>query len=85
MKLDIEALAREAGFGSELWLGHETPPGYFDSLPLLEAFARLIVERCAAVCDELPAPASCTGVERSLWDVATMAAGDAVLKLMEDK
>lgn len=33
----------------------------------------------------LPAPESCTGVERSLWDVATMAAGDAIRQLSEDK
>ena len=29
-------------------------------------------------CENLPAPDSCSGVERSLWDVATMACAEAV-------
>ena len=33
---------------------------------------------CMLVCEKLPAPDSCTGVERSLWDVATMACADAI-------
>ena len=28
-------------------------------------------EACANVCDALPVPSSCYGMERSLWDVAT--------------
>ena len=35
-------------------------------------------EACAVVCEKLPAPESCTGVERSLWDVATLACADAI-------
>jgi hypothetical protein len=35
-------------------------------------------EACAALCETLQAPDSCTGVERSLWDVATMACADAI-------
>lgn len=45
----------------------------------LERFAQIIrnqaLEYAAKVCDGLPAPESCSQVERSLWDVATMAAG----------
>lgn len=63
MKLNIEEMAREAGFGEELWLGSETPPGYFDSLPLLEAFTRLIVERCAAIAQEYPKYGEATAEE----------------------
>ena len=29
-------------------------------------------------CENLPAPEACSGVERSLWDVATMACAEAV-------
>ena len=32
-------------------------------------------------CENLPAPESCSGVERSLWDVATMACAEAVGKM----
>ena len=32
-------------------------------------------------CENLPAPDSCSGVERSLWDVATMACAEAVCKM----
>lgn len=66
MKIDVEQLAREAG---------ETPGG---DMQRDKVFAALVLDRAAVVCDELPAPASCSGVEKSLWHVATMAAGDAV-------
>ena len=32
-------------------------------------------------CENLPAPESCSGVEKSLWDVATMACAEAVGKV----
>jgi regulator of replication initiation timing len=35
-------------------------------------------EACAKVCSELSAPEACTGIERSLWDVATEACCDAI-------
>ena len=35
-------------------------------------------DACAFACEKLPAPESCTGVERSLCDVATMACADAI-------
>ena len=35
-------------------------------------------EACAKVCDDLPAPDSCSMVEESLWDVATLECGDAI-------
>ena len=57
-----------------------------DSTGKLAKFAELVsiravaVEReeCAALCEKLPAQDSCSGVERSLWDVATMACADAI-------
>lgn len=36
-------------------------------------------ELCAGVCEQLQAPESCSGAERSLWDVATLACADAIL------
>lgn len=48
----------------------------------LERFAALAAtaerEACASACDAMPAPASCTGIEQSLWDVATLACAQAV-------
>ena len=35
-------------------------------------------DACAFACETLHAPESCTGVERSLWDVATLACADAI-------
>lgn len=42
MKLNIEEMAREAGF---------IPRAAFNNAKELEAFARLVVERCAGVCE----------------------------------
>ena len=83
---DIISMAREAGFflydlhdidGQDLGESVEA-----DDFGVLERFARLLLaadrEACAQLCDGLPAPASCTGVETSLWDVATMACAQAV-------
>jgi hypothetical protein len=68
MKLSIEELAREAGFtplGRQAWDG-------FDAN--FEAFARLIVERCAVECD-------------ALWqeDGTAIDCRDAIRQLLEDK
>lgn len=35
-------------------------------------------EACAKVCDDLPAPESCSMAESSFWDVATLECGDAI-------
>lgn len=44
----------------------------------LERFTSDLAKHCAKICDDLPAPESCTGIESSLWDVATLACGDAI-------
>ena len=49
--MNIEELARQAGAGGEFWLGIETPPGYFDSLPIFERFADLVLEQAAQKCE----------------------------------
>ena len=72
-----------AGHGPEIL--HTEPQQY--SQKCFERFAALVAdhaakqerEACALVCDELPAPPSCKGIEKSLWDVASMACGDAIL------
>lgn len=35
-------------------------------------------EACALLADDLPAPEACNTIERHLWDVATVAVGDAI-------
>jgi hypothetical protein len=35
-------------------------------------------EACAKLCDDLPAPDSCSGSESSLWDVATLECAAAI-------
>ena len=42
---------------------------------------REALQEAKKACENLPAPDACTGVERSLWDVATMACAEAVGKL----
>ena len=40
------------------------------------------IEMAADLCEEIHPPKSCTQVERSLWDVATMEAADEIRSLM---
>ena len=42
---------------------------------------REALQEAKKACENLPAPDSCSGVERSLWDVATMACAEAVGKV----
>ena len=42
---------------------------------------REALQEAQKACENLPAPDSCSGVERSLWDVATMACAEAVGKV----
>ena len=42
---------------------------------------REALQEARKACENLPAPDSCSGVERSLWDVATMACAEAVGKV----
>lgn len=43
-----------------------------------KAIRQEVLEQAAQKCDDMPAPAACSGVEKSLWDVATLAAVDAI-------
>ena len=40
---------------------------------------REALQEARKACENLPAPEACSGVERSLWDVATMACAEAIL------
>lgn len=51
----------------------------------LEAVRNEVLEEAANTADELQAPQSCSTVEKSLWDVATTAAGDAIRALKDKK
>ena len=42
---------------------------------------REALQEAKKACENLPAPESCSGVEKSLWDVATMACAEAVCKM----
>ena len=42
---------------------------------------REALQEAKKACENLPAPDACSGVERALWDVATMACAEAVGKL----
>ena len=72
---EVIRMAREAG----------TP----DPMVFLAAYERLVSaayargvaaerEACALLADDLPAPEACNTIERHLWDVATVAVGDAI-------
>lgn len=72
--MNIEELARKAGFQwSDL-----KDQAWCASTSDLVRFAELLLEQAAQKCDDLPVPESCSRSEKSLWDVATMAAGDAI-------
>ena len=42
---------------------------------------REALQEARKACENLPAPESCSGIEKSLWDGATMACAEAVCKM----
>jgi hypothetical protein len=83
MTLDIERLAREADhdFGNADGLLSDSLCG----TEAIKRFAALVLEEAAKVCEELDVPWSCSTVEKSLWDVATTSAADAIRALKGEK
>ena len=63
---DMQELAAKAG------LAH---------MKAVQEAVREALQEARKACENLPAPESCSGVERSLWDVATMACAEAVCKM----
>ena len=60
---DMQELAEKAG------LAH---------MKAVQEAVREALHEAKKACENLPAPEACSGVERSLWDVATMACAEAV-------
>lgn len=44
----------------------------------VQEVVREALQEARKACENLPAPESCSGIEKSLWDVATMACAEAV-------
>lgn len=85
-KNDVIRMAREVGFEvhdrkQQARVGVDALLG-IDSTAKLERFAALVAaaerETCANLCEQLPSPISCSGAEKSLWDVATMACAQGI-------
>ena len=47
----------------------------------VQAAVREALQEAQKACENLPAPGSCSGIEKYLWDVATMACAEAVCKM----
>ena len=60
---DMQELAAKAG------LAH---------MKAVQEAVREALQEARKACENLPAPESCSGIEKSLWDVATMACAEAV-------
>ena len=77
IKKDVIRMAREAGAVVEVGLA----PVFYDHEQLYR-FAELVAqhkrEACANLCEQLPSPILCSGAEKSLWDVATMACAHGI-------
>lgn len=67
--LDQSALGYRESWVDKIWQGFQ----------LGEASG---LEMAAELCDESPAPKSCTMVEKSLWDIATGETADAIKAFM---
>lgn len=51
----------------------------------LEEARKDAMNAAALICDALPAPPSCNVLERNLWDVATVAAADAIRAAIKEQ
>ena len=69
---EIIEMAREAGFKME----------NSAAIQAAETFANLVAakerEACALVCDELPAPNIYSDSDTGMWDITSLACGDAI-------
>ena len=63
---DMQELAAKAG------LAH---------MKAVQEAVREALQEARKACENLPAPESCSGIEKSLWDIATMACAEAVCKM----
>ena len=80
---DLLKIAEEAGFAIFHGIIGATKWGEWIQInDELKRFAELVAKReretCANLCEQLPPPISCSGAEKSLWDVATMACAQGI-------
>ena len=79
--LDTERTARIAAqIENEALKAERARSGLAHRKAVQEA-VREALQEARKACENLPTPDSCSGVERSLWDVATMACAEAVGKV----
>ena len=76
--LDTERTARIAAQVENEALKAERARSGLAHRKAVQEAVREALQEAQKACENLPAPDSCSGVERSLWDVATMACAEAV-------
>ena len=79
--LDTERIARIAAQVENEALKAERARSGLAHRKAVQEAVREALQEAQKACENLPAPDSCSGVERSLWDVATMACAEAVGKV----
>ena len=79
--LDTERTARIAAQVENEALKAERARSGLAHRKAVQEAVREALQEARKACENLPAPDSCSGVERSLWDVATMACAEAVCKM----
>ena len=79
--LDTERTARIAAQVENEALKAERARSGLAHRKAVQEAVREALQEAQKACENLPAPDSCSGVERSLWDVATMACAEAVGKV----
>ena len=79
--LDTERTARIAAQVENEELKAERARSGLAHRKAVQEAVREALQEARKACENLPAPDSCSGVERSLWDVATMACAEAVGKV----
>ena len=79
--LDTERTARIAAQVENEELKAERARSGLAHRKAVQEAVREALQEARKACENLPAPDSCSGVERSLWDVATMACAEAVCKM----
>ena len=79
--LDTERTARIAAQVENEALKAERARSGLAHRKAVQEAVREALQEAQKACENLPAPDSCSGVERSLWDVATMACAEAVCKM----
>ena len=61
-----------------LYTGYMMADAHMAHRKAVQEAVREALQEARKACENLPAPESCSGIEKSLWDVATMACAEAV-------